>query len=230
MSLLICLTVYKRNNLELQLKAVEGKSKYLVVFQNEHHVDIEHLKEKYKFIHVKNDFNTKFFGRFSYCLNFDVDYCMIFDDDLIPGSRCVENYLNQCKSLGGIIGGNGRFCFDNPSYKSIRVNDTGRRETAVEVDFVGHLWCFRKEWLYHMFSIKPYTLETGEDMHLCFTSKVLGGIKCYVGKQVSLDEECDTTQNRLSSDQFASFKKTPPELRNSIQLKFIKDYNLKYVI
>ena len=40
-----------------------------------------------------------------------------------------------------------------------------------KVDFVGHLWCFKKDWLYYMFSIKPFTFDTGEDMHLCFTSK-----------------------------------------------------------
>ena len=34
-------------------------------------------------------------------------------------------------------------------------------------------------WLYYMFSAKPYTYETGEDMHLCFTCKLYGNISCY---------------------------------------------------
>ena len=96
--LLVCLTVYKRNNLEKQLESIYNqtiKPDYLIVFQNEKHINIDHLKEKYNFLHVKNDFNTKFFGRFAYCFNFDVDYCMIFDDDIIPGCKCIENYLTQ---------------------------------------------------------------------------------------------------------------------------------------
>jgi hypothetical protein len=70
MKLLVVLTQYKRNNLEKQLEQINNqtlKPDYLVVFQNENHVDISYLKEKYNFIHVKSDFNTKFFGRFAIC-------------------------------------------------------------------------------------------------------------------------------------------------------------------
>ena len=52
MKLLVVLTQYKRNHLEKQLCAINNqtiKPDYLVVFQNESHVDIIHLKEKYKF-------------------------------------------------------------------------------------------------------------------------------------------------------------------------------------
>jgi len=229
MSLLICLTVYKRNHLEKQLKAIYEQSiqpDYLIVFQNENHVNIEYLKEKYKFLHVKNDYNTKFFGRFAYCFNFDVEYCIILDDDIIPGSNCIQNYLSQCKELNGIIGGNGRYCINNPLSRSVRLNDTGKRNSIIEVDFVGHLWCFKKEWLFYMFSIKPCTLDTGEDMHLCFTSKILGGIKSYLGKQTNLQDECDLTQNNLASDAYSSFKNTSRDLRKSVEDYFIKEYNL----
>ena len=52
MKLLVVLTQYKRNHLEKQLVQMDKqtvKPDYLVVFQNEGHVDISGLKEKYKF-------------------------------------------------------------------------------------------------------------------------------------------------------------------------------------
>ena len=49
MKLLVLITVYKRSYLEAQLKALENqtlKPDYLVVYQNENHINIEPLKDK----------------------------------------------------------------------------------------------------------------------------------------------------------------------------------------
>ena len=165
--LLVILNYYKRNNLENQLNSyiINSKTRYYV-FSNEQH-DI-HLKEKYNFIHVKNSYNTKFFGRFTYCLNFDVEYCIIMDDDIIPGRNCFNNYLQQCKEYNAIIGGNGRIAFNN-NFKDLKYpQELGIRNKALKVDFVGHLWCVKQEFIRTMLSIKPFTYDTGEDMHICF--------------------------------------------------------------
>ena len=111
MKLLVVLTQYKRNHLEKQIQAINNqtiKPDYLVVFQNENHVDITGLKEKYEFIHIKSDYNTKYFGRFATCFTFPVDICMVLDDDIIPGLNCLKNHMDQCIELNSIIGGNGR--------------------------------------------------------------------------------------------------------------------------
>ena len=87
---LVILTQYKRNYLEQQLKSIKEqtlKPDYLVVFQNENHHNIEHLKSKYDFIHIKSDYNTKYFGRFSICFSFPVDICVVMDDDDILGGN-----------------------------------------------------------------------------------------------------------------------------------------------
>ena len=167
----VILTVYKRQHLEKQLKCIDEqtiKPDYIIVFQNENHISIENLKDKYNFIHVRSDYNTKYFGRFSYCINLPVDICIVMDDDIIPGNNCFNNYINQCIKLNGIIGGNGRPI--NTETKNIENFSKEYEECGLrlskKVDFVGHLWCFKKEWLYYMFSIKPYTFDTGEDIHL----------------------------------------------------------------
>ena len=227
----VLLTVYKRSNIEKQLESIFNqtiKPDYLIVFQNENHISIEYLKEKYNFIHVKSDYNTKYFGRFSYCLNLQVDICIIMDDDIIPAKNCFKNYLEQCINLNGIIGGNGRpINRDNINFKRFNINydETGIRPSK-KVDFVGHLWCFKKDWLYYMFSIKPFTFDTGEDMHLCFTSKILGNINSYVAEHKNYEDMCDITQNGLAGDEFASYRYIPNELRFSIPKYFIDNFNL----
>jgi len=231
MKLLVVLTQYKRNNLEKQLIQMDKqtiKPDYLVVFQNENHVDISDLKEKYEFIHIKSDYNTKYFGRFAACFTFPVDMCMVLDDDIIPGLNCLKNYMEQCNELNSIIGGNGRIGMNNKN-RVTKVGDGMIRNKYTLMDFVGHLWCFKKEWLHYMFSIRPFTYDTGEDMHLCFSSKLIDNIKSYVGKQSVLDDACDITNNELASDIHASYKTTSSELRSNIEKYFIENYKLELI-
>ena len=233
MTLLVVLTQYKRNNLEKQLKQITNqtiKPDYLVVFQNENHIDISNLKEIYKFIHIKSDYNTKYFGRFACCFSFPVDICMVLDDDIIPGPNCLKNYMDQCINLNAIIGGNGRIGINNINRSKLKQpSDVGTKQNHTLVDFVGHLWCFRKDWLHYMFAIKPYTYDTGEDMHLCFSSKILGGINSYIAMQCSNDDMCDTANNALSVDEHSSFKVTKPELRSNVEKYFIENHSLQLI-
>lgn len=233
MKLLVVLTQYKRNHLQKQLESIKNQTlqpDYLVVFQNENHVDISYLKDKYQFIHIKSDYNTKYFGRFACCFSFPVDICMVLDDDIIPGNNCLKNYMDQCLELNSIIGGNGRMGINNPIKKNLyKPIDVGIRNNHSLVDFVGHLWCFKKEWLHYMFAIKPFTYDTGEDMHLCFSSKVLGNINSYTAKQSNQNDMCDTTNNALADDEHSSYKVTKPELRSNVEKYFIENHNLKFI-
>ena len=233
MKILVLLTQYKRSNLELQLKALKNQTMtidYLVVFQNENHIDITKLKKEYNFIHIHSDYNTKFFGRFAACISFPVDICIVMDDDIIPGSNCIKNHVDQCIELNGIIGGNGRIGDLNKNYKQLyKPPDTGLRSSHTLVDFVGHLWCFKKDWLYYMFSIKPLTFDTGEDMHLCFASKLLGNIKSYTAKQDKYEDLSDTYNNQLAIDMHATWRTPCDKIRYTVEEYFIKNYNLELI-
>jgi hypothetical protein len=145
------------------------------------------------------------------------------DDDIIPGSNCINNYISECIRLNSIIGGNGRIGYNNINYNKLnKPPDTGYRAKSILVDFVGHLWCFKKEWLYYMFAIEPYTYDTGEDMHFCFSAKMLGGINSYCCKQYKKEDECDLSNNKYVTDQYASYKYTKKELRVAVENYFIK--------
>ena len=217
----------------MQLRSLQIQSQkpnYTVVFQNENHVNIDGLKAKYKFTHVRSDFNTKYFGRFAYALSLPVDYVIVMDDDIIPGPDCFKTYLGECIRLNGIIGGNGRISDLNIEKKGLlQPIDTEIRPKSVLTDFVGHMWVLKKDWLYYMFGMKPCTMETGEDMHLCFSCKLLGGIRSYIGKQATVREKSDISDNKYAFDQYSSYVKTPKDLRLSIQRYFKDKHNIKFI-
>jgi len=232
MKVAVILTQYKRSHIERQLMALQNQTLKVdttVVFQNEMHVVIEHLKNKYNFKHVRSDINTKYFGRFAFGFSLDADIIIVMDDDIIPGKNFVKNFTEQCIELNGIIGGNGRIATLNKDKTLVQPSDISLTQQSVKVDFVGHTWCIKKEWLHYMFAIPPLTYDTGEDMHLCFSSKLLGGINSYMAKQSCLEDHCDITRNRFADDNFASFRTTSKESRVAVERYFKDNYNVEFI-
>ena len=66
-------------------------------------------------------------------------------------------------------------------------------------------------------------------MHLCFSSKLLGGINSYMGMQKCLDDHCDTASNHLADDKFSSYKTTPRDTRVSVEIYFKDKYKLEFI-
>lgn len=234
MKILVVLTQWKRNNLDRQLESIYNqtlKPDYIVVFQNESHIDITELKQKYSFVHIHNtNYNTKFFGRFAACFSFPVDICLVIDDDLVPGRQCIETFVTECLRLNGIMGGNGRIGTLNPNSNTLyHPPDCKFTSKPILVDFVGHIWCFKKEWLHYMFTNPPYTYDTGEDMHFCFSAKILGSIHSYVCKQANIHEAADITYNALATDEHSSYKTTSPTLRTDVERSFVEKYDFKFI-
>lgn len=221
----VLLTVFKRKTLRKQVEAILSqtvKPARIVVFQNERHIrlPIRFLRTR-GIDYVQNSRNTKYFGRFAYLLEAETEYLAVFDDDVIPGARCLENYLNQVKEIDAIVGGNGRIARTNPSKDLLtQPHDVGLRPIPTLVDFVGHVWVFRKRHLFDMFSLEPQTFGTGEDMHLCFSSKLRSGTPSYAAAQPTLEDSCDTSRNQFADDDVASFRSTPKSERESVEAYF----------
>lgn len=228
----IVLTQYKRNNLEKQLTLLEESKvdfKKVIVYQNENHVDITPLKSFYNFQLIRSDFNTKFFGRFFHLLNYEVEYCLVLDDDIVPEKNFVKSIFKQCEKLNSIITGNGRIGYFNNNVEDLFQPKEFGNKRNYKVDFGGHAWCFKKDWLFAAFSIKPHTLETGEDMHLCYSLKVLKNIETYTYSSHRRKSDVDITKNALASDQHASYKFTNIETRKNVEKYFIENYGLKLI-
>jgi len=202
----VILTVWKRNNLEEQLKAINSQTASIsdiYVYQNESHVDINYLKDEYNFKHVHSkDMNFKFHGRFTLPLLFTSEYTAIFDDDTIPNPKWLEHCIDVSRKRNCIIGGNGR------NYSGIGNCDCcGYNDEDKKVDIVGHCWFFRTEWIHHMWRESAPTFDNGEDIHFCASCKIHGGIDSYFPSQTDPEKWGDLKQQALGTDEHASYKR-----------------------
>ncbi len=140
-----------------------------------------------------NNFNYGVWARFAFALNARTEYVCMFDDDTIPGSRWFENCLDQMQRTEALLGTAGILYVDPPPADSLEVSyynpmaklgwyATGNIDRAIEVDFVGHAWFFKRAWLSAFWRELPdprYTL-CGEDMHFSYMLQKYLGIPTMV--------------------------------------------------
>jgi hypothetical protein len=157
----VCTLFKKPESLMQQIKAINNQTinpREILLFQ-------DNIPENYK-IELKSplkDFfdeimiskkNVGVWGRFNYARSAKGKYICLFDDDTIPGSRWLENcYMNMCKhegvygTIGIVMTEKGRYPFDG----HYRVGWGNPYSKKAEVDFAGHSWFFKREWLNYMF-------------------------------------------------------------------------------
>jgi len=123
--------------------------------------------------------NFGVWARFAFALNAKSKYICVFDDDTIPGTKWLENCLTTIKIHEGLLGTVG-LIYPNPlppehprcSYYEYyeRYGWVNPNEQTKQVDFVGHAWFFKKEWLSDYWRELPdpkYNI-CGEDMHFSY--------------------------------------------------------------
>jgi hypothetical protein len=229
MSVSVILTAYKRDYFTQQIKAIQNqtiKPKEIYIWQNGNYINIDRYR-KMNVKLIKSDENFKFHGRFAFGLLMQTEYVAIFDDDIIPGKRWLENCLKLSKEKNCIVGANGR---NYNSKKKIHVgigpnNNKDFLSTPCKADLVGHCWFFKKEWLKYMWRQIPFSYDNGEDIHFCFTSKLFGNIDSYVAGQSNnnMDTKADTMNDKYAQDQHASWKiSNHQKIRINIAENFIK--------
>lgn len=183
MSITVLLTAYKRIYcLKEQLYAIKNqtfKPDKIVLFQDKVEGDYsihinDNLIKEFDDVRIA-DTNMGVWGRFEYAMQADTEYICIFDDDTIPGKRWIENCFNQMQLHEGIYGTIGIILRKNTNYpfgKYIRVGWDCPNEQTNEVDFVGHSWFIKTEWLKYMFDetgrYKKDYKYVAEDMSLSF--------------------------------------------------------------
>lgn len=198
------LTVYKRPYTEEQIERILEQTvpSDIIVWQNGNFIDITPLKEKYNFIHVHSTHNYKFHGRFTIPLLLNTKYVAIFDDDTIPYKKWLEKCRRSCEEKNAIIGRNGRIV-----HKGMRQSGPVPSGADLKVDFVGHCWFFKREWIHHMWREQAATFDNGEDIHFCAAAKIHGNIDSYVAG--SPDPEEQATQSGrdgcYGADKFAHY-------------------------
>lgn len=180
------LNVYRRPHLLQEqidsLKAQTIPPKEIWVWVNHHDdnasFDFENVRGIDKLF--KNDFNWKYHGRFSAALLTEEDQVIaLFDDDTIPGNKWFENCLNHWTE-DRILGGVGCLLESNDYINHKRVGWAQPNKELKEVDLVGHAWFFGRKALKSFWAIPMFTRETGEDMHLSFSSQMNSKMKTFV--------------------------------------------------
>jgi glycosyltransferase involved in cell wall biosynthesis len=216
----VVLTLYKRpENLELQLEAIENqtlKPREILLYQDGtgNTVKIpEHLKARFDYIEI-NPINVGVWGRFHFAMKQAVNkYVCIFDDDTVPGNRWLENCHTEMLKQEGLYGTIGIVLEKPFLYPDIfkgshfRVGWYGNLNVTAEVDFVGHSWFFKHEWLPCLFNapaeIQKYKFA-GEDMSFSYQLLTEKGIKTFV-----------PPHPKTNSELFGSLKKYANKLGSS---------------
>lgn len=126
-----------------------------------------------------NDYNWKFYGRFAGALLADTEYVAIFDDDTIPGSKWFENCLDTMAVNEGIMGSAGYIQEGRLASQYYREGWPSQNTETKRVDYVGHAWFFKREWLQYLWREKPPTWDNGEDMHFSYSVQKYGGLQTY---------------------------------------------------
>lgn len=192
------LNFYKRPHvLQEQVNAIKNQTippKEIFIWHN--HAEGYEIPES-----VKNDKSltiidsSKNFGvwaRFSIGLIANTEYVCIFDDDTIPGRKWFENCVNSIKQVNGLLGTIGLTYWSSTNYwNHRRVGWDNHIDHIQQVDFVGHAWFLKREWLPELFKIVPdynKMFIAGEDMGLSWALQQIG-INTYVPPHPNNDRE-----------------------------------------
>ena len=193
----------------VELKVTELKKEHIGQIETYMNYIDENIKSKFDFIKISSE-NKGVWERFRFALQYAKSkYVCIFDDDTIPGCRWLENCMTEMLKQEGLYGTIGIVMekpADYPKYNSyFRVGWDGQLNYTAEVDFVGHSWFLKKEWLKELFKapneIQKYK-RAGEDMSLSY-QLLKKGIKTFIPPHPKGNEEMfgsiDRKSTRLNS-------------------------------
>lgn len=190
----VVMNLYKHpEGLEEQLQAVESqnlKPKEILLYQDGTSDTIsipEHLVSRFTVIDI-SPCNVGVWGRFYFAQRYATgSYICVLDDDTIPGRRWLENCHFAMQEQEGLYGTVGvvlddarKYPYENSLYWR-RIGWCNPNIHTVEVDFVGHSWFFKKEWLQWLLEApKEIQLKiAGEDMAFSYQLQK-HGIKTFV--------------------------------------------------
>ena len=189
----VILTLYKRpENLKIQLEAIKNQSLKpceILLYQDGTGDTIkipDEIKNEFNLIEISPE-NKGVWERFRFAMNnAKSDYVCIFDDDTIPGKDWLQNCYSNMINQEGVYGTIGILCKKPENYPKsdfIRLGWATEIKNRKEVDFVGHSWFLKREWISCMFEdTEKYQTyrNAGEDMCLSTTLRNRRGIKTFV--------------------------------------------------
>ena len=180
------LNVYRRPELlEQQVYLLQNQTvppKHIWIWQNNAPEKIK-IKRPKGTILVNSSFNFLYHGRFALALLAQAytEYVAVFDDDIMPGKKWLENCLTCLQQQPGlyVATGNRLLSQEYEGQKRPWYGWRGPHDGIKEVDYGGHCWFLKTEWLPYFWGEKPISLENAEDIQLSFALQKNGGIHTY---------------------------------------------------
>lgn len=232
------ITLWKRSSyLREQLNAICGqtiKPNEIIIIQNENHFEIDkELIEEYGVKVVKSDINS-LYTRWIIGYLSDSKYISVFDDDVIPGKKWIENCIRVCETHNALVGPSGRRAKldKEPAWISVDIGSKNKENLSctdrdVVCDWVCNSYFFKKEWIKYVVSAGRYlsTQKTFDDIQLATTLKFYGGIKTVVPQQSKDNLDFNGHIKReYGHDEFALWKRQSSEHANK-RTEFIRKLN-----
>lgn len=188
----VVLNLYKRPQaLKEQLRAIQNQSlkpKEILLYQDGVFEGIElpkDIEKEFDYIEISKE-NKGVWERFRFAQRrASSELVCVFDDDTIPGRDFLASCFWQMQKQEGLYGANGiilRRPYKYPYRGFFAVGWNNPNKESLEVDFVGHAWFFKKEWLdpffKHTLSLQKYK-RAAEDMGFSLALQKIG-IKTFV--------------------------------------------------
>jgi hypothetical protein len=176
------------------------------------------IDRRYRWTH-----NTGAFSRFVPAGAFDHAYTFFLDDDMLPGERCVEHFLDAAERVQsfGALGQQGRILEPDGVYRAVQVaRHPGFREVDVLVrgyfvpTAVLHQ-VFALRWRMGYFHDDPHPED---DLLLCVALQVLEGLPCYL---TPASDEPQTLANYAELDNEHALFRRPDHLER--RTRFLRD-------
>jgi len=242
MDVSVILTLYKRPQyLEEQLRAMQNQSlkpKEILLYQDGTSDTIkipENIKQEFDLIEI-SPINKGVWERFNFARkNAKSLYVCILDDDTIPASRWLENCMDEMLKKEGLYGGIGIIA-ENEKYDNLNHKRTGwanKNQETTMVDFVGHSWFLKKDWLEWLFEdtqeLQNYKI-CAEDMTLSMKLQQ-HGISSYIPMQPeNIPEFCSSINgSKFGSDEQSLFVNNGWAKMSEAFDKLINDYGFETI-
>ncbi len=166
-------------------------------------------------VHVRSNRNFLYHGRFTLGLlaQLKSEYIAFFDDDIMPGSRWLENCLTSMQERPGLYVATGNRLLPNEfeGQKRSWFGWRGPSDQIEEVDYGGHCWFLKTAWLRAFWGEEPISLENAEDIQLSFALQKHLGLHTYAPPHPEgcLDLWSNTAGWKYGKSKVASHKKPP---------------------
>lgn len=127
--------------------------------------------------YVKVSENNGAWNRYSTCMTLRGEFVYYHDDDMLPGPKVLENFLKYTYLPFGVLGQIGRK-WGTGSYSAF---DIRAGSDPLPIDCVVRGYFLRPENLSYLMKCRSYhTIGSCDDLWLCKSMSILGGLTTYV--------------------------------------------------